>query len=148
MEELKSISHGLSHGTSHGRITSLTSQEHTAPPAKEPSNPKRQPQVEGTAKGNAESSEASQGKDTQSTPSIKGPWRLLRLLPRESRYLIGRMLDTDPKTRATLEEVQADPWLAKRTCCRQEEGGTVVRADGHDHILEPGGTSASDPSKK
>lgn len=144
MEELKAISHGASHG----RATSMTSQEQPAFPTKEPSNPRKQSQVDGASKGGAERPETPQSKESQSTPSIKGPWRLLRLLPRESRYIVGRMLDTNPQTRATLEDVQSDPWLAKRTCCRQEEGGKVIRALGHEHILEPGGTAAPDPSKK
>ena len=145
MEELRAISHGSSQ---HGRVTSVSSHESPAPPTREPSEPKKLPQVDGASKSTAELSETPQSKDSQGTPRIRGPWRLLRLLPRESRYLIGRMLDTDPATRATLEEVQADPWLAKRTCCRQEEGGAVVRAEGHDHVLEPGGAASQDPSKK
>lgn len=71
--------------------------------------------------------------------SIKGPWRLLRLLPRESRYIVGRMLDTDPKTRAKMDEVYSDGWISTRECCHQEEGGEVIRVPGHEHILEPSG---------
>lgn len=79
-------------------------------------------------------------------PSIKGPWRLLRLLPRESRYIVGRMLDTDPRTRATMKEFWADPWVASCNICRQEGGGRVVRAPGHEHVLEPG--NAQPPVKE
>jgi serine/threonine protein kinase len=68
---------------------------------------------------------------------IKGPWRLLRLLPRESRHIIGRMLELDPKKRATMEEVLADPWVSGTSICRQEIGGEVVSAEGHVHTLEP-----------
>jgi serine/threonine protein kinase len=68
---------------------------------------------------------------------IKGPWRLLRLLPRESRHIIGRMLEINPKNRATMDEVLDDPWISGTAICRQEVGGTVVRADGHVHTLEP-----------
>ncbi len=71
--------------------------------------------------------------------SIKGPWRLLRLLPRESRHIIGRMLELDPKKRATIEEMLAEPWVATSPVCRQEEGGRVVKAPGHVHTLEPSG---------
>lgn len=39
------------------------------------------------------------GPDAQ--PTIKGPVRLLRLLPRETRHIIGRMLELDPKKRAS-----------------------------------------------
>lgn len=81
-------------------------------------------------------------------PSIKGPWRLLRLLPRESRYIIGRMLDTNPETRATMEEIWADKWIASSHFCRQEAGGRVIRAPGHEHALEPGNAQPPAPNKK
>ncbi|OCK77394.1 Pkinase-domain-containing protein [Lepidopterella palustris CBS 459.81] len=76
---------------------------------------------------------------------IKGPWRLLRLLPRESRHVIGRMLEVDPKKRATMEEILQDKWVSETSICRQEEGGAIIRAEGHEHTLEPG-TGASAPS--
>ena len=76
---------------------------------------------------------------------IKGPWRLLRLLPCETRRIIGRMLEVDPKKRATLEEVLADPWVQKAPVCRQEEGGRVIRAGEHEHMLEPN-ASTKEPS--
>ena len=69
---------------------------------------------------------------------IRGPWRLLRLLPRESRTIIGRMLDINPKKRATLEEILEDPWVTSTPVCRQLEGGQIVNAQGHVHTLEPG----------
>ena len=68
---------------------------------------------------------------------IKGPWRLLRLLPRESRLIIGRMLELDPKKRATMAEVLDDPWVSGTDICRQNERGEVYRAPGHTHTLEP-----------
>ncbi|TVY34165.1 Serine/threonine-protein kinase [Lachnellula occidentalis] len=68
---------------------------------------------------------------------IKGPWRLLRLLPRESRHIMSRMLEIDPRKRATLEEVLSDPWVSDTVICRQEEGGIVIKAEGHTHTLEP-----------
>lgn len=70
---------------------------------------------------------------------IKGPWRLLRLMPRESRHIIGRMLDINPKTRATLAEILEDPWVANTQICRQlgDGRGEVVHAPGHTHTLEP-----------
>jgi serine/threonine protein kinase len=76
---------------------------------------------------------------------IKGPWRLLRLLPRESRHIIGRMLELDPRKRATMEEVLADPWVSGTPICRQEIGGNVISADGHSHTLEP---PAAQPAAK
>jgi serine/threonine protein kinase len=73
----------------------------------------------------------------QQQPVIKGPWRLLRLLPRESRNIIGSMLEINPMKRATLEEVVSDPWISSTPVCRQEDGGLTVRADVHTHTLEP-----------
>jgi hypothetical protein len=66
---------------------------------------------------------------------IKGPWRLLRLLPRETRFIVGSMLDTDPTKRASLEQVLKDPWIAKTAHCKQEVGGKVMSAEGHEHVL-------------
>lgn len=86
------------------------------------------------------------GKDTVTAPhaqqTIKGPWRLLRLLPRESRHIVGRMLEIDPKKRATLEEIMEDKWVKSTPVCQQAEGGKVVNVDNHAHTLEPGNASA------
>ena len=67
---------------------------------------------------------------------LKGPWRLLRLLPRETRTIIGSMLEIDPKRRATLEDMMADPWISGTPVCSQIEGGRVIKAEGHQHTLE------------
>ncbi|KAK3353184.1 kinase-like domain-containing protein [Lasiosphaeria hispida] len=77
---------------------------------------------------------------------VRGPWRILRLLPRESRHVIGRMLELDPKRRAKMSEILDDPWVANTVICRQHEGSLVVNADDHKHILEPP-SSATAPSK-
>ena len=75
-------------------------------------------------------------KDTAHQQAIlKGPWRLLRLLPRESRHIIGRMLKIDPSTRAGLEEVLADRWVVGGSRCVQEADGSVKSALGHQHTL-------------
>ena len=68
---------------------------------------------------------------------MRGPWRLLRLLPRETRTIIGRMLQVDPRQRATLADMLADPWMSGTPFCQQIEGGKVVPAEGHHHTLEP-----------
>lgn len=82
---------------------------------------------------------------TSSKPEvIKGPWRLLRLLPRETRSIMGKMLEISPKARATLNDMMADPWIANTPVCSQFEGGKIVRAPGHEHTLEPGTPSAPD----
>ncbi|KAF2494155.1 Pkinase-domain-containing protein [Lophium mytilinum] len=95
---------------------------------------------------------ASAGSTREQPQVIKGPWRLLRLLPRESRLIIGRMLEVDPRKRATMEEILEDKWVSESAICRQEEGGMIVRAEGHEHALEPGtgvgATSASQQAKR
>ena len=77
---------------------------------------------------------------------IKGPWRLLRILPRESRHVIGRMLKIDPAERADMDEVLEDEWVNGTPVCEQEEQGRVIRAKGHVHTLEPG-SGAPPPAK-
>ena len=69
---------------------------------------------------------------------VKGPWRLLRILPRESRHIIGRMLKVDPKERATMDEIMGDEWVMETAVCSQEEQGEVRCAPGHEHTLEAG----------
>lgn len=78
---------------------------------------------------------------------IKGPWRLLRILPRESRYIIGRMLKVNPRERATLEEVLTDDWIQLIQACRQDDFGTVIKAKNHTHVLEPPSSSVAVTSK-
>lgn len=72
---------------------------------------------------------------------IKGPWRLLRLLPRETRMIMGRMLEINPKNRASLDEVTADPWVIESPVCQQVEGERVIRVPTHSHVLEPGSSA-------
>jgi len=71
------------------------------------------------------------------TEVVKGPWRLLRLLPRESRHIIGRMLEIDSRSRAKLPEILANEWVASTLICRQELDGTIIKAPEHLHTLEP-----------
>jgi serine/threonine protein kinase len=68
---------------------------------------------------------------------IRGPWRILRLLPRETRHVIGRMLEIDPANRAKMDEVLDDAWVANTVICRQTGPGMVINADDHKHVLEP-----------
>ncbi|KAH7561469.1 kinase-like domain-containing protein [Bipolaris maydis] len=90
---------------------------------------------------------ASTSSNGQQPPQvIKGPWRLLRLLPRESRHIIGRMLEVDPKKRATLDEILEDKWVINSEVCSQEEGGRIIRAGNHEHTLEPGAGGSSAPN--
>jgi len=100
-----------------------------------------------------ESPQGSEGTLSNPAPStvqgsgqqIKGSHRLLRLLPRESRHIISRMLGLDPKKRATLEEIWSDGWIQSISYCQQEEGGEIVKGAGHTHVLEgqSGGSNLS-----
>ncbi|KAM0277173.1 hypothetical protein ACHAQH_006020 [Verticillium albo-atrum] len=76
--------------------------------------------------------------ETQTKPAtIRGPWRVLRVLPRESRHVISRMLQIDPKERAKMDEILKDPWISNSDICQQfGPGGEVKLAEGHTHILE------------
>ena len=71
---------------------------------------------------------------------LKGPWRLLRLLPRETRSIVGKMLEVNPKHRATLEILMSDPWIAQTPVCSQVDEGHIINVEGHVHTLEPGTT--------
>ena len=67
---------------------------------------------------------------------IKGSWRLLRLLPRNARDLIGSMLEIDPQRRAKLDDILQDPWLIQTPVCSELEGRKIIKAEGHHHTLE------------
>ena len=90
--------------------------------------------------GHSDESETSAQNLPPSTSSrdgeLKGPIRLLRLLPRESRAIIGRMLELEPKKRATIEEIWQDPWVSSSQICRQDDDGTVHKSTNHLHTLE------------
>ncbi|CAO3593255.1 unnamed protein product [Absidia cylindrospora] len=51
------------------------------------------------------------------------PFRLLKLLPREARPVIASMLDIQPKRRANLQQMLADPWVRSIDMCHVEEPG-------------------------
>ncbi|KAG0369162.1 serine/threonine protein kinase [Gamsiella multidivaricata] len=46
-----------------------------------------------------------------------GKSRLLKLMPRESRPILSRMLEVDPKKRALMTEVQEDLWVKSIEAC-------------------------------
>jgi serine/threonine protein kinase len=106
----------------------------SAPASRHPSG--EHGQTSAATSNNTSSVAPTSGQSQQAPPQvIKGPWRLLRLLPRESRHIIGRMLEVDPKKRATLEEIMQDKW--------------VISCDTHEHVLEPGaGVSAPNTQQK
>ncbi len=79
---------------------------------------------------------------------VRGPWRLLRLLPRETRAIMGKMLEIDPGNRATLDELLEDPWVTETPICTQVEGGRVIRAPGHEHTLEASNAASQGSDQK
>lgn len=48
---------------------------------------------------------------------IHGPYRLMRLLPHASRPIIFKMLQVDPRKRASLEDIMQDEWIKDIQCC-------------------------------
>lgn len=91
----------------------------------------------------ASSSTTASGSGEKPKEVIRGPWRILRLLPRESRHVIGRMLEIDPKQRAKMSEILEDGWVSNTVICRQLEPGKVIKADDHTHTLEPPTTTTT-----
>lgn len=55
------------------------------------------------------------------------PPPLNNLVPRECRSVIRHMLDPDPKSRWTIDEVLKDKWLASVEVCKEGE------VNGHSH---------------
>lgn len=73
---------------------------------------------------NVDGSKSHHGEDPK---NIRGPWRLLRLLPTSSRHLLGRILVVDVKKRCSMTEIQEDKWMK-----RIEE--ISVLPEGHDEV--------------
>lgn len=163
--------HHHRHGSSHQHLPKSEPVTRDEPPQSDPSNPSpivtTQPQppqeaAQSTPQSPTEPVEKPKARETTSKEApplpggsstgqrqevIKGPWRLLRILPRESRYIIGRMLKVNPKERATLEEVLTDDWIQSIQMCRQDDLGAVIKAKNHTHVLEPPSSSAPVASK-
>ncbi|KAI1877178.1 hypothetical protein JX265_000048 [Neoarthrinium moseri] len=102
---------------------------------------KKPEKQEASATSKSENGSTGHKEATSSAPPakevIRGPWRLLRLLPRESRHIIGRMLTINPRQRATMKEILEEPWVSDTVICRQEAPGRIEPATDHTHILEP-----------
>lgn len=124
-----------------------------------PESPQDKTPSNGTSNGNNNKPTRTTSKEAPPLPAnaqsngqrqevIKGPWRLLRILPRESRYIIGRMLKVAVSQRATLDEVLTDDWIRNIQVCQQDEiTGEIVKATNHTHILEPPSSSPAVASK-
>ncbi|KAF8252859.1 Pkinase-domain-containing protein [Wilcoxina mikolae CBS 423.85] len=99
-----------------------------------------------TVEGSASNPAPSEVHGTGQQPP-KGPNRLLRILPRESRHIIGRMLELNPAKRAVLDEIWCDEWIASIEFC-QQESSTVMKAKNHSHTLESQSSENKEPSRK
>lgn len=145
--------HTHAHGQGSSKSTSdLSTPARDAVPNSTPVSKETTPNTEGTVEKATEQNtpkSSTTGENGEKKPDakpeiIKGPWRLLRLLPRESRHIIGCMLELDPRKRAGMEQILADPWVTDTNICQEEEGGHIIRAPGHTHTLEP----PHEPEKK
>ncbi|KAI8097460.1 kinase-like domain-containing protein [Halteromyces radiatus] len=55
------------------------------------------------------------------TPSTQSAARLFKMLPRESRSILSRILEPDSTKRCTLQDVLDDPWVKSIDTCTAEE---------------------------
>ncbi|KAI1153200.1 kinase-like domain-containing protein [Nemania diffusa] len=99
--------------------------------------PDASPKSPKQAKPESSSTPRVENRDPERKEVIRGPWRLLRLLPRESRHIIHRMLTIDPKKRADMAEILEEHWVSDTVICRQVGPGLIDKAEDHTHILEP-----------
>ncbi|KAG5513879.1 hypothetical protein PMAC_000501 [Pneumocystis sp. 'macacae'] len=67
--------------------------------------------------------------------NIRGSWRLLRLLPRETRSTIQGMLEIDSKYRWTMEQITQQPWIKHVEMCHVDNNGGIIKAKNHVHTL-------------
>ncbi|GKT85467.1 nitrogen permease reactivator protein [Colletotrichum tofieldiae] len=102
-----------------------------------PKHEHKEAESEAPQGSSTQASTRADGQQTDKKEVIRGPWRILRLLPRESRHIIGRMLEIKVKERATMQEILDEPWVANTVICQQPEPGRVIHAEDHVHTLEP-----------
>ncbi|KAF9181200.1 serine/threonine protein kinase [Haplosporangium sp. Z 767] len=75
--------------------------------------------------------------------SGSGKARLMKLMPREARPILGRMLEVDPSKRALMTEVLDDPWVKSIDYCTME-----YMCPYHPHHLGDGPKAISNPNAK
>lgn len=79
-----------------------------------------------------------QQQQQQQHPQVRGPWRLLRLLPQESRNIIGQMLEIEPTNRATMQEITLDEWVQSlQICTIDSKLGIPIKSMDHEHTFVP-----------
>ncbi|KAF9415392.1 hypothetical protein BGZ94_000113 [Podila epigama] len=77
-------------------------------------------------------------------PNGKGKQRVLKLLPRESRPIMSRILEVDPTKRATINDIVADPWFQSIDACTTEH-----KSCNHPHHLgDDNGVFLREPAPK
>lgn len=70
---------------------------------------------------------------------IHGPYRLMRLLPHAARPIMSKMLEVDPKKRATMEEVMEDEFIKGIVSCTVHQSAdgmseeVIKGAPSHEH---------------
>ncbi|KAG1049582.1 hypothetical protein G6F43_008097 [Rhizopus delemar] len=68
------------------------------------------------------------------TPSTQGAEKLFKMLPRESRPIIKRILNPNPLERCSLEDVLADDWVKSIAVCTADH---PERSHAHHLLVEP-----------
>ncbi|KAK3821155.1 MAG: kinase-like domain-containing protein [Benniella sp.] len=81
--------------------------------------------------------------EAYANPSGAGKTRLLKLMPREARPILSRMLEIDPKKRVHMEEVLQDRWVKSIEACTVEESCLY-----HSHHLSDDATAIWNPHPK
>ncbi|QLL34408.1 hypothetical protein HG536_0G02690 [Torulaspora globosa] len=67
--------------------------------------------------------------------TTKGPFYILKLLPRSSRKVIGQMLKINPKERILMDDVMKDEWVQSINACEPDQDGNVSPPTDHEHHL-------------
>lgn len=87
------------------------------------------------SKTNAEVPERRTNAPTKSQKQIRGPYRLMRLLPHASRPIISKMLSVDLASRATMKEILMDEWFNEIKFCTVDSDGKTINDPGHVHTV-------------
>ncbi|KAF9136337.1 serine/threonine protein kinase [Mortierella sp. 14UC] len=75
-------------------------------------------------------------------PDGTGKLRLLKLMPRESRPIMSRILEIDPSKRLLIGDILEDPWMKNLDYCTME-----YMSPHHPHHLGDDGTVVSNPNE-
>ncbi|KAG0278736.1 serine/threonine protein kinase [Linnemannia exigua] len=75
-------------------------------------------------------------------PDGTGKLRLLKLMPRESRPIMSRILEMNPSQRVLIGEILDDPWMKSLDHCTME-----YMSPHHPHHLGDDGTVVSNPNE-